>query len=610
MYCEKFGCKTKLEEGAKFCPKCGTPVKMPNFLAAIAYVPGGFIFIITGLFNKDKFVKFHSLQALVYWIFWIIFLYPFVWIVEVTVSLGSIASAVLMGSYILLMYFILPIVYAIKAYKGQVFYVPFFGKLLANLFNEMEQQVNQQNQLNQPNNSQKSQPDYQSEKLEKKTILPTWTTVLIVVMVVAIVSLASYIVYQNFVSKPVEPTELLITEEETTPPLLPSETAKEVFAKVLYRKGDNLILFNPLSKEKTTILSHIEIIDFDLSNDGKFIAYSLRETGFEGNSDIYLKNLETGKITRLGQKNNIASFNPKILPDNSKVLYVRREYSPSTGKLSDGEIWIIDSNGDIESSKKLFSSLKIEGLETEEYCASEEEKKSVKIGIQNISPDSKTLVYWKKNWGAECSGLWQYPYFSNFDGSDFFTEKFKQQNTFIFDTPHWEQKEFNWEPHKIFWFSDSNFVIGQSAPIPIAGEAIYYYDKDQNKKWEIFDSFKQNARKYDTQVSIDGILKKDHNDFIIVYNAYKRAKDIKYFVENIKFGEKIDLANLDNKKYFDIDNLNNPNDDFFKVKLLNENTLIYEKQLDKNKFGLYLYNITTGVEEKIDEFNSRIEFDL
>ncbi|HUV81261.1 MAG TPA: zinc-ribbon domain-containing protein [Patescibacteria group bacterium] len=142
MYCEKFGCKTKLEEGAKFCPKCGTPVKMPNLLVAMTYAPSGFTFIfaIVGLFNKDKFVKFHSLQSLVYWIFWIIFLYPFVWIVEVTVSLGSIASGILIGSYILLMFFILPIVYAIKAYKGQVFYIPFFGKLLANLFNEKTMQ--------------------------------------------------------------------------------------------------------------------------------------------------------------------------------------------------------------------------------------------------------------------------------------------------------------------------------------------------------------------------------------------------------------------------------------------------------------------------------------
>ncbi len=455
--------------------------------------------------------------------------------------------------------------------------------------------MDQQNQINQPNNSQEKKQDFQSDKFKKKIILPTWAIVLIIVLAVVIVGLTGYIVYQNFVSKPVEPSE----------PLTPKEPVEEISAKVLYKKGTNLILFDPESKEKTIVLSPTELMDFDLSNDEKFVVYSLRETGFEGNFDIYLKNLETGKITRLGQKNNIASFNPKILPDNSKVLYVRREYDSLTGKFSDGEIWIINSNGNIESSKKLFIADKIEGLEIEEYCASEEEKRSVKIGIYDISPDGKTLAYWKKNWSDECSGLWQYPYFSNLDGRDFFSEKFEQQNTFIFDT-----KQFYWEVHEIFWFNDGSFVVGQSAPIPIAHEAIYYYDKNQNKKWEIFDSFKQKAREYDTQVFINDIIRKDSNHFVVAYGAYKRLKDKKYFVEELILGDKIDLANLDSKRYFAIEKDSIQNDNIFGVKLLDEDTIIYQKQLGENKFGLYFYDIQSGLEKKIDESNIRINFEM
>jgi len=465
-----------------------------------------------------------------------------------------------------------------------------------------------QNQIDQPHNHQEEKQNFQPNKFENKVFLPTWVIILIITVTVVIFGLISYIIYHDFISKSVES---ITTKEEITVPTLPSEETIEKNIPlgkrtILYQARNELILFNLSTKNKSKILNSNNLIDFDLSEDEKFIVYSLKEPGFEGNSDIYLKNLETDDIIRLTQRNNIASFNPKILPNNSKILYVRREYNSSTNKLSDGEIWFIDSDGDIESSKKLFSSLKIEGLETEECCASEEEKRSAKIGIYDISPDSKTLVYWKKNWGAECSGLWQYPYFSNLNGSDFFTEKFNQQNIFILE----EQKEFNWEPHKIFWLDDGSFIVGQSGPIPIAGEAIYYYDKNQNKKWEIFDSFKQNAREYDTQVSINDILKKDQNSFVIVYNAYKRLEDTKYFVEIIKFGEKIDLANLNSKKYFVIENLNTQNDNIFEVKLLNENILIYEKQLDKNRFGLYSYDIITEVEEKIDEFSSRIKFDL
>ena len=151
--------------------------------------------------------------------------------------------------------------------------------------------------------------------------------------------------------------------------------------------------------------------------------------------------------------------------------------------------------------------------------------------------------------------------------------------------------------------------------------SIYYYDKNQNKKWEIFDSSKLNRRKeyyiedYEDypHVIIDDILRRN-DEFLIVYNVHNARLDAReYFVENIKFGEKIHLASLDNKERFAIDYtdyLKIRNYNILEVRLLNENTLIYEKQFSNNSFGLYLYNIATGNEEKIDEFDSRIEFDL
>lgn len=456
----------------------------------------------------------------------------------------------------------------------------------------MEQPINPQ-QFNQPEQPPKS-----------KKIL--WISLVSAIALIGVIIAGVYLWQTRLAKKDLLKTSETITENEQ-----PTQTpVKEVSEGVLYKIGNDLILYNPTTKEKSVILSSAALLDFDLSRDKNFIVYSLKETDFEGNSDIYLKNLVSGQTTRLTEKNDIAFFNAKIFPDNGKVAYVRRVYNPTTKTLSDGEIWLINSDGNTESSKKLFVPEKIEGLETEQYCASDEEKKSVKIGIEGISPDGNIMSYWKKQWAPECSGLWEMPRFSKLDGTDFLTEKFKQQNTFNFDVQAWDQKVFNWEPSQIFWFADGSFVIGQGAPIPIAGESIYYFDKDQNKKWEIFDSFKQDARKYDTQVFINDIIKKDDTHFIIAYNAYKRSEDTKYFVEEFVLGDKIDIANLNSKKYFAIEKLSGRNDRIFGIKILNDSNVVYVKQFGENNYSLYLYNILDGKEEEVTKASSIIDFGL
>lgn len=402
-------------------------------------------------------------------------------------------------------------------------------------------------------------------------------------------------------------------------------TIKKTTKKILYKTSNNLILFDPSTAEKNIILSSGDILDFDLSKDQKFITYTLKESGFNGNSDIYFKNIASGDIVRLTEKNNIASFNPIIFPDNSKVAYVRRIYNPTTEKLSDGEIWTIDVDGDAESSKKLFGSndeffikesdldkvIAENGKWTGDYfCISQEEVDSSKIGIRSISPDGTKMNYWQKRWAPECSGLWERPRFSKINGINFFTEKFKQQNTFYFDVQAGDQKTLNWEPNKIFWFDDGSFVLGQYAPPPIGGNSIYYFDEEQNKQWEIFDSFKQEARKYDTQVFIDDIIKKDNDYFIIAYRAYKRPEGTKYFVDEFKYGDKIDIANLNDKNYFAVEKLNNYNDQIYNVELLDDKYFIYAKQLEKDSYGLYLYNIIENKEQEIIKTNSVPEFKI
>src|SRR4030042_3012470 len=96
--------------------------------------------------------------------------------------------------------------------------------------------------------------------------------------------------------------------------------------KFLYKKGYDIYLYDTATSTPKHILSSDILKDFTLSPDGKFLAYTIKESGFfSDNSDAYLVDLEKNKVKRLDPKNNIATFNPKIFPDNSQVAFVRRE---------------------------------------------------------------------------------------------------------------------------------------------------------------------------------------------------------------------------------------------------------------------------------------------
>lgn len=99
--------------------------------------------------------------------------------------------------------------------------------------------------------------------------------------------------------------------------------------------------------------------------------------------------------------------------------------------------------------------------------------------------------------------------------------------------------------------------------------------KTKIKKWELFDSFKQGAKKYNTQVFINDVIKKDDTHFVVAYNANKRLEGTKYFFEVLNIGDKIDLANLNSKKYFAVEKWGDNNDRIFGIKILNDNNVVY-----------------------------------
>lgn len=452
--------------------------------------------------------------------------------------------------------------------------------------------------------------------------------IIIVITIVAILLITTGVFSWFFIEKiqtPVAQKKLDQTVTASQPIIREDNNQSEKF---LYKDNNNLALYEPYMGEKKIILSSSDIIDYDLSRDGKLIAYSLREDGFSGNSDIYLKYIDSGVVIRLTEKNNIASLNPKIFPDNNKIAYVRRTLNEKTNKLSDGEIWVIDSNGDINSSKKLIGDDSKSFIEEskldkvkddngnwtgEYFCIDKNEIDDVKIGINEISSDSKKIEYWKSYWGLECSGIWRWPYFSNIDGTDFFSEKFEKQN--IFEMKLIDKLEkYDWKVSKTFWLDNGDFIVNNATLPPLVEESVYYFDKNQNKKWTIFDSVEKKSNSSFSQISILDAKELSENKILMAYQLYFNQSDSeyfsdgkfagnKYFIKELTIGENIDAEQLlfGTPLFTSEMALNSPN--ISNIKIINKDFVMYKKENADKSIALYAYNLRTNEEKKVDNIN-------
>jgi len=99
----------------------GTNMKKET-AGALAYVLGPITGVIFLIINKDPFVKFHAMQSIV------IFLGLFIlqWILGFTVILAFFIPIVWLVEFVLWLLLIY------KAWQGQEWEVPFFGKLARN----------------------------------------------------------------------------------------------------------------------------------------------------------------------------------------------------------------------------------------------------------------------------------------------------------------------------------------------------------------------------------------------------------------------------------------------------------------------------------------------
>ncbi len=270
--------------------------------------------------------------------------------------------------------------------------------------------------------------------------------------------------------------------------------------------------------------------------------------------------------------------------------------------MNDGEIWSLDFKGDINNIEKIISFKKEKDSKTEEICVGEEERHSARIGIDSISPNGRVLVYWKKILAPECSGLWKkYYFFDITKGKNFFTDKFKEQNIFKINQEG-QTKTNQWVVDKIFWLNNGDFIVCNIALPPFSGKSIYYYDKNQNKKWEIFDSFTQKKENYISAPILFDVKNYNHN-LMLLYKLYYYQENTKkiikeqYIVKKIKIGDKINFDDLLSGKIimtFDKNELNQIKN----IKIINASQIAYTKQISENEFGLYIFDIDKNTNKK------------
>jgi len=185
---------------------------------------------------------------------------------------------------------------------------------------------------------------------------------------------------------------------------------KTALTGVVYKLGDDIVSYNPENQQEKIIFSSNKLIDFDISQDGKYLTYSLKDDGFTGNADIYFLDITNQKTIRLTEKNNMASLSPKIYSNGKKVAYLRRTFDAKKGKLRDGEIWTINADGNVNSSAKLFGdeSKSWFELDPETRCCSTCEGEDKPYEPENmmifnsISEDGNFISYKAGSFGLMC----------------------------------------------------------------------------------------------------------------------------------------------------------------------------------------------------------------
>ena len=373
---------------------------------------------------------------------------------------------------------------------------------------------------------------------------------------------------------------------------LPGRSIKNLDDKIVYLKEGNIYVFDVNIQEKRELIGGGSVLDFDVQKD-KVIYLTNKDSLYH----INIQNIKTGNSQLFISEPYILT--PRFLASGGIIFVKRDKFGVS---LDDGKIVSVDSL--TKQQKILFIPGEISSLQEDEYCTTEEEKSSPKIGIYKTSPIIDTIFYFVKDWGYGCSGLVDIPLIEDTKAHEFLSEKFNQRNIFtvtIEDIFGWFGgkdmiQEVGWIIKDIFWMKDGSFFVYNIAPQPVNGYSVYYFDFAQNKKWAILDLIK--TPELDILALKNAWLNSANNKFNLVFedNAeqpeLKLIKDIGLGDSNLKF-DKIDSGN----RFIDVNFLESGKEVLY---------ISYVKQAGE-RYYLFVYNVSNDQTVEIDSSNKLIE---
>ncbi|MGC2476687.1 MAG: hypothetical protein WA485_20300 [Candidatus Sulfotelmatobacter sp.] len=152
-------CSATLTEGSSFCGSCGNPVASPqatssgpqvvtatpvvsgsgltsNVAGALAYVLGlitGVVFLVLEPYKRDRFVRFHAMQSILFCVAAIAFSIAWSILVDIMINLSGWTAVALtpIGLVISLGFFLFWLFLMYQAYSQREFRIPVIGAIAA-----------------------------------------------------------------------------------------------------------------------------------------------------------------------------------------------------------------------------------------------------------------------------------------------------------------------------------------------------------------------------------------------------------------------------------------------------------------------------------------------
>ena len=136
-------CAAQMPDTAAFCPGCGRaiqvtprargrvgafPEKIAGALAYVTFVPA-LVFLLLGPYSKNQFVRFHSLQCLLFWAVGVILgiVLKFVSLILFIIPALGPLLVVLIAIVLVLAVLLVWLVLVVKALQGEAFKLPWIG---------------------------------------------------------------------------------------------------------------------------------------------------------------------------------------------------------------------------------------------------------------------------------------------------------------------------------------------------------------------------------------------------------------------------------------------------------------------------------------------------